>query len=140
MPTYSFKVHSCKKVVCAAQKYKAERESVLMLKLTNTWIERNNSFYRWIKLANFLVAYLLLSQKYTHREMVFCYQNCSDLLWSQKFCKFEAEGREFQKFFLITRQFFLTVGQNNFGNKIPFLSFLQRFRSLQNWQLQKLSM
>ena len=24
-----------------------------------------------------------------------------------------------QKFFLITKQFFLTVGQNNFGNKIP---------------------
>ena len=26
---------------------------------------------------------------------------------------------EFQKFFSITRTFFLTVGQNNFGNKIP---------------------
>ena len=29
---------------------------------------------------------------------------------------------EFQKFFPITRTFFLTVGQNNFGNKIPFIS------------------
>ena len=26
---------------------------------------------------------------------------------------------EFLKFFSITRKFFLTVGQNNFGNKIP---------------------
>ena len=103
MPTYSFKVHSCKKVVCAAQKYKAERESVLMLKLTNTWIERNNSFYRWIKLANFLVAYLLLSQKYTHREMVFCYQNCSDLLWSRKTFEIRGWRPRICKIFEITR-------------------------------------
>ena len=33
-------------------------------------------------------------------------------MWSQKFCKFSAFSLEFQ--------FFLTVGQNNFGNKIPF--------------------
>ena len=31
--------------------------------------------------------------------------------------KFEAEGREFAKIFL-------TVGQNNFGNKIPILALL----------------
>ena len=38
-------------------------------------------------------------------EMVFCYQNCSDLLWEkidcssdrEKLLKFEAEGREFAK-------------------------------------------
>ena len=30
---------------------------------------------------------------------------------------------QFQKFFSITKQFFLTVGQNNFGNKIPFPVF-----------------
>ena len=36
--------------------------------------------------------------------MVFCYQNCSDLLWGkncssdkEKLLKFEAEGREFAK-------------------------------------------
>ena len=29
---------------------------------------------------------------------------------------------EFQKFFSTLEQFFLTVGQNNFGNKIPFFS------------------
>ena len=38
--------------------------------------------------------------------------NCSSD-W-EKLLKFEAEGREFARFFL-------TVGQNNFGNKIPFL-------------------
>ena len=39
--------------------------------------------------------------------------------WSQKICKFKAEGRESQKFFSITRTIFFTLGQNNFGNKIP---------------------
>ena len=38
-----------------------------------------------------------------------------------KFCKFSAFSFELQKFFSNTRTFFLTVGQNNFGNKIPFL-------------------
>ena len=36
-----------------------------------------------------------------------------------KFCKFSALSLEFQKFFSVTRTIFLTVGQNNFGNKIP---------------------
>ena len=60
--------------------------------------------------------------------MVFCYQNSSDLLWEkkcssdrEKLLKFEAEGWEFAKFLRSPKQFFLTVGQNNFGNKIPFL-------------------
>ena len=44
-------------------------------------------------------------------------KNCSSD-W-EKLLKFEAEGREFVKFFSITRTIFLTVGQNNFGNKIP---------------------
>ena len=49
-------------------------------------------------------------------------KNCSDLslfesivLVITKFCKFLAFSLQFQKFFSI----FLTVGQNNFGNKIP---------------------
>ena len=33
-------------------------------------------------------------------------------------CKFSAFSLEFQNFFSIARNF-LTVGQNNFGNKIP---------------------
>ena len=35
--------------------------------------------------------------------------------------KFEAESRQFAKILRSLEQFFLTVGQNNFGNKIPFL-------------------
>ena len=54
--------------------------------------------------------------------MVFCYQNCSDLLWEKKnssdrenFLKFEAEGREFAKILRYLEQFVQTVkGQNNF--------------------------
>ena len=55
-------------------------------------------------------------------EMVFCYQNCSDLLWEKncsndrkKLLKFETEGREFAKFLRSLEQFIQTVkGQNNF--------------------------
>ena len=55
-------------------------------------------------------------------EMVFCYQNCSDLLGEKMFIcdclkllKFEAEGREFAKFSRSLEQFIQTVkGQNNF--------------------------
>ena len=53
--------------------------------------------------------------------MVFCYQNCSDLLWEkivsdrEKLLKFEAEGREFAKFLRSLEQFIQTVkSQNNF--------------------------
>ena len=54
--------------------------------------------------------------------MVFCYQNCPDLLLKkncssdrEKVLKFEAEGREFAKFLRSLEQFIQTVkGQNNF--------------------------
>ena len=43
-------------------------------------------------------------------KRVFCFENCSDLLWEQivlvienKFCTFEAEGQEFEKKFDSTR-------------------------------------
>ena len=59
---------------------------------------------------------------YFWREMVFCYQNCSDLLWEkivssdrEKLLKFEAEGQEFAKFMRSLEQFIQTLkGQNNF--------------------------
>ena len=45
-------------------------------------------------------------------EMVFCYHNCFDILWEKKcscdreeLLKFEAEGREFAKFFRSLRKF-----------------------------------
>ena len=60
-------------------------------------------------------------------KKAFCYQklfwtvtvwiNCSIDL--KIFCKFSAFSLEFRKFFSNTGTFFLTVGQNNFGNKIP---------------------
>ena len=54
--------------------------------------------------------------------MVFCYQNCSDLLWEkkcssdqEKLLNFEAEGREFEFFLRSLERFIQTVkGQNNF--------------------------
>ena len=57
------------------------------------------------------------------KEMVFCYQNCSYLLWEKialviekkKLLKFEAEGREFEKNSRSLEQFIQTMkGQNNF--------------------------
>ena len=46
-------------------------------------------------------------------------KNCSSD--REKLWKFEAEGQEFAKILRSLEQFFLTVGQNNFGNKIPLL-------------------
>ena len=54
--------------------------------------------------------------------MVFCYQNCSDLLWEkkcscdqEKLLKFEAEGQEYAKILRSLEQFIQKVkGQNNF--------------------------
>ena len=53
-------------------------------------------------------------------ERVFCYQNCSDLLWEEivlvigKKIKFEAEGQEFANILRSLEQFVGTVkGQNN---------------------------
>ena len=46
-------------------------------------------------------------------------KNCSS--YREKKLKFEAEGREYAKFLRSLEQFIQTVGQNNFGNKIPFI-------------------
>ena len=77
--------------------------------------------------------------------MVFCYQNCSYLLWEkncssdwEKKFKFEAKGREFAKFlrsleqyiqtvqcserseqFLVTECFFNPKGGGGGGSKVP---------------------
>ena len=53
-------------------------------------------------------------------------KNCSSD--REKLLKFEAEGREFSKFLRSQEQFIQTVkGQNNFGNKIPFVTCSWRF-------------
>ena len=65
---------------------------------------------------------LLAEFQPARKKMVFCYQNCSDLLWQkncssdqEKLLKFEAEGREFAKFLRSLEQFIQTMkGQNNF--------------------------
>ena len=44
-------------------------------------------------------------------------KNCSSD--REKLMKFKAEGREFTNFLRSIEQFYLTVGQNNFVNKIP---------------------
>ena len=45
----------------------------------------------------------------------------------EKLWKFEAEVREFAKFLRSLEQFFLTVGQNNFGSKIPLFPSPHKF-------------
>ena len=60
--------------------------------------------------------------------MVFCYQNCSDLLREKNCCsdreqllKLEAEGQEFAKNLRLLEQFIQAVkGQNNFCNRMLF--------------------
>ena len=54
--------------------------------------------------------------------------HCSNKLlwWSQFFFRFSAFSLEFPKIFSITRTFFLTVGQNNFENKILKLNFQEQ--------------
>ena len=62
--------------------------------------------------------------------MVFCYQNCSDLLWEKivlviekKLLKFKAEGRKFSKILRSLEQFIQAVkGQNNFCEQNAFLT------------------
>ena len=53
-----------------------------------------------------IITFTVQSDKKNRKvgEMVFCYQNCSDLLWEKivlviekKLLKFEAEGQEFEK-------------------------------------------
>ena len=70
-----------------------------------------------------------------HRVLVFCYQNCSDLIpnvrkscFSEKLLEFEAEGREFEKNLRSLKQFIQTVKvQNSFGLQNAFLTCSWRF-------------
>ena len=66
---------------------------------------------------------LMRAANWKQRGMVFCYQNCYDLLTVRKNCssdwekllKFQAEGWEFAKFLRSLEQIIQTVkGQNNF--------------------------
>ena len=57
----------------------------------------------------------------TNWETVFCYQKSSDLLWFF-YANSRPSATNFKSFSGSLEQLFLTVGQNNFGNKIPFLT------------------
>ena len=52
--------------------------------------------------------------------LVFCLQNYFDLLWELFFSNSWSSALNFKRFSRSLKQFFLTVGQSNFGNKIPF--------------------
>ena len=68
------------------------------------------------------LSYLIVIPTTTTMEMVFCYRNCSYLLWEkncttdrEKLLKFQAEGREFAKFLRSLEQFIQAVkAQNNY--------------------------
>ena len=89
------------------------------------WIRKIRIHYIWETFRNKLKSIMLPKILLTF----YCLNKL--FLWSQKFCKFSAFSLEFQKFFSITKQCFLTVGQNNFGNKIPFIAI-----ALKKWVRQ----
>ena len=53
----------------------------------------------------------------------FCYQNCPRLSLLKDFANSQSSTLNFKSFSRSLEQFFLTVGQNNFGSKIPYLTF-----------------
>ena len=60
--------------------------------------------------------------------MIFCYQNCSDLLSEKIVLVIEAEGRKFAKFLRSLEQFIQTVkGQNNIWLQNAFFTCSYRF-------------
>ena len=96
--------------------------------------KKNLTFYRGILTIPIHHVYYGVCQKsdifyvfYHCCTMVFCYQNCSDLLW-EKFVlvieknlwKFEAECQEFVKFLRSLEQFIQTVKLERtiFGNRM----------------------
>ena len=74
-------------------------------------------------------------QKAVSVELVFCYQNCFDLLLGKK----KAEGREFAKLLRSLEQLIQTVkGRNNFWRQNAFLTCSWRFlRSQKIEQIKK---
>ena len=75
--------------------------------------------------------------------MVFCYQNCSDLLWEktcssdwEKPLKFEAEGQEFAKILRSLEIFVRTEVRPIFVNRMLFNLFLEVFWSNKLEQLE----
>ena len=91
-------------------------------------------YFSTVKLLHFLLEISYTINIGIWEWMVFCYQNCSDLLWEkivlviEKIREFEAEGREFAKFLRSVEQFIQTVkGQNYFWQQNAFLTCSWRF-------------
>ena len=71
------------------------------------------------------------SEVHSEKKYYLWNRDFSDL---QNFCsKFSSFSLEFQTFFSITRTIFLTLGQNNFGNKTLFFYFSCHFSGRQLW-------
>ena len=75
-------------------------------------------------------------KKYESAVLVFCYQNCSNLLWEKNVLvikKFKAEGQDFAKILISLEQFVRIVKcQNNFGNRVLFKLVFEGFSYLIN--------
>ena len=101
----------------------------LNVSMNDEWLALSLLYFWWTK------------EKKT--EMVFCYQNCFDLLWERNvlviektLLKCEAEGREFSKFLRSLEQFIQKVkGRNNFRwqNTVWPQPILKKVRSW--WQI-----
>ena len=110
----------------------------------NKWATSNSNFscmflnLNILSNFNFNCSYFLdLRNLQEQVKKAFCYQklfwpftvwiNCSSDL--KNFENSRPSASNFKSFSRSLEQFFLTVGQNNFGNKIPFLLIFQT-----NWQ------
>ena len=90
-------------------------------------------FFIWVLKSVLEIIHLSFEKVWL--KMVFCYHNCSNLLWERivlvikrKPLKVEAEGQEFAKHLRSLLQFVRTVkGQNIFWYKNGFLSCFWRF-------------
>ena len=73
----------------------------------------------------------------SNHQIITVWINCSSDL--KKFANSRPSASNFKIFSWSLEQFFLTVGQNNFGNKIPFLSFWGNVRRKKNKYFAPLS-
>jgi hypothetical protein len=113
------------------------------LKFSGIWLKNYNLWWQGFCINKSIFTYgllydllhffwhvlLVMDDRFIQWEMVFCYQNCSDLLWEKNvllikknFWKLEA------KFLRSLKQFIQTVkGQNKFSEQNAFLTCFWRF-------------
>ena len=101
----------------------------LAMWVRSSWIFGNIDLPR--RILFFSKLFVKDCKKDMTKVLIFCYRNCSDLLWEKnvlviekKLLKFEAEGRKFSKFLrLLNRTIFLFKQwkvRTIFGNKMHF--------------------